>query len=74
MLASSIAKSKSDLLINKLYYENVIGKIEDPNLLQKNSDAIVNIPKTLTEAINLSKQNNPDITIAKLDLHNPKKI
>ena len=37
-------------------------------MLQKNSDAIVNIPKTLTEAINLSKQNNPDITIAKLDL------
>ena len=65
---AQFAKSKSDLLINKLYYENVIGKIEDPNLLQKNSDAIVNIPKTLTEAINLSKQNNPDITIAKLDL------
>jgi len=43
-------------------------RIEDPNLLQKNSDAIVNIPKTLTEAINLSKQNNPDIKIAKLDL------
>ena len=37
-------------------------------MLQKNSDAIVNIPKTLTEAINLSKQNNPDIKIAKLDL------
>ena len=65
---AQFAKSKSDLLINKLYYENVIGKIEDPNLLQKNSDAIVNIPKTLTEAINLSKQNNPDIKIAKLDL------
>ncbi len=65
---AQFAKSKSDLLINKLYYENVIGKIEDPNLLQKNSDAIVNIPKTLSEAINLSKQNNPDIKIAKLDL------
>ena len=65
---AQFAKSKSDLLISKLNYENVIGKIEDPNLLQKNSDAIVNIPKTLTEAINLSKQNNPDITIAKLDL------
>ena len=65
---AQFAKSKSDLLINKLYYENVIGKIEDPNSLQKNSDAIVNIPKTLTEAINLSKKNNPDIAIAKLDL------
>jgi len=70
---AQFAKSKSDLLINKLYYENVIGKIEDPNLLQKNSDAIVNIPKTLTEAINLSKQNNPDIKIAKLDLEQSEK-
>jgi outer membrane protein len=26
------------------------------------------IPKTLNDAINLSKQNNPDIQIAKLDL------
>ena len=36
--------------------------------LKKNSNAIVNIPNTLNEAINLSKQNNPDIKIAKFDL------
>ena len=51
-----------------LTYENIIGKITDPNKLKKNSNAIVNIPKTLNDAINLSKQNNPDIQIAKLDL------
>jgi len=70
---AQFAKSKSDLLISKLNYENIIGKIDDPNKLQKNSNAIVSIPKTLNEAINLSKQNNPDIQIAKLDLAKAKK-
>ena len=62
------AKAKSDLIISKLSYENIIGKIADPNQLKKNSNSIVSIPRTLSEAINLSKQNNPDIKIAKFDL------
>ena len=62
------AKAKSDLIISKLSYENIIGKIADPNQLKKNSNSIVSIPNTLSEAINLSKQNNPDIKIAKFDL------
>ena len=70
---AQFAKSKSDLLISKLNYENIIGKINDPNNLKKSSSAIVNIPKTLSEAINLSKQNNPDILIAKLDLEKSEK-
>jgi outer membrane protein len=65
---AQFAMSKSELLINKLNYENIIGKINDPNKLKKNSNAIVNIPKTLNDAIKLSKQNNPDLQIAKLDL------
>ena len=70
---AQFAKSKSDLLISKLNYENIIGKINDPNNLKKSSNAIVDIPKTLSEAINLSKQNNPDILIAKLDLEKSEK-
>ena len=70
---AQFAKAKSDLLISKLNYENIIGKINDPNQLQKNSSAIVTIPKTLNQAINLSKQNNPDIQIAKLDLEKAEK-
>ena len=65
---AQFAKSKSDLLISKLNYENIIGKMDNPNTLKKSLNAIVNIPKNLSEAINLSKQNNPDILIAKLDL------
>ena len=70
---AQFAKAKSDLMISKLNYENIIGKINNPDELQKNSDAIVGIPKSLKEAIDLSKQNNPDILIAKLDLEKAKK-
>ena len=70
---AQFAKSKSDLQISKLNYENIIGKLSDPSKLQKNPNAIVNIPKNLNEAINLSKQNNPDLLIAKLDLEKSKK-
>ena len=70
---AQFAKAKSDLLNSKLNYENIIGKVIDPNQLKKNSNAIVSIPNTLNEAINLSKQNNPDILIAKLDLEKSEK-
>ena len=70
---AQFAKAKSDLLISKLNYENIIGKISDPNQLQKNTNAIVSLPSTLDEALNLSKQNNPDILIAKLDLKKSEK-
>ena len=65
---AQFTQAKSDLLIAKLTYENIIGKISDPNQLKKNSKSIVNIPNSLSDAINLSKQNNPDIKIAKFDL------
>jgi outer membrane protein len=70
---AQFTQSKSDLLIAKLTYENIIGKISDPNQLKKNSKSIVNIPNSLNEAINLSKKNNPDIRIAKFDLEQSKK-
>jgi len=66
-------ESKNDLLISKLTYENIIGKIQDPNLLQKNSRAIVSIPKSLNNAISISKINNPDILIAKFELNQTEK-
>ena len=65
---AQFTQAKSDLLISKLTYENIIGKISDPNQLKKNLNAIVSIPKTLNDAINLSKKNNPDIKIAKFNL------
>ena len=65
---AQFTQAKSDLLITKLTYENIIGKIADPNQLKKTPKSIVSIPNSLSDAINLSKQNNPDIKIAKFDL------
>jgi len=66
-------EAKNDLLISKLTYENIIGKIKDPNLLQKKSSAIVDIPKSLNDAISISKRKNPDILIAKFELNQTEK-
>ena len=65
---AQFTKAKSDLIISKLNYENIIGKIDNPKSLRKNSNSIVSIPKSLDEAINLSKQNNPDIKIANFNV------
>ena len=65
---AQFAQSKSDLLISKLNYENIIGNIDDPSKLKKSSNSIVKIPENLSKAVSLSKENNPDIKIAELEL------
>ena len=65
---AQFTQASNDLLISVLNYENIVGNSPDPNKLKKNSKAIVNIPINLNNAIELSKQNNPDIKIAELDL------
>jgi len=65
---AQFTQASNDLLISILNYENIVGNSPDPNKLKKNSKAIVNIPSSLNNAIELSKQNNPDIKIAELDL------
>ena len=66
-------EAKNDLLISKLTYENIIGEINDPNSLQKNLRAIVDIPVSLNNAISISKNKNPDILIAKFELNQTEK-
>ena len=65
---AQFTQSKSDLLISKLNYENIIGNIDDPSKLKKSSNSIVKIPENLSQAVSLSKENNPDIKIAELEL------
>ena len=65
---AQFTESKSDLLISKLNYENIIGNIDDPSKLKKSSNSIVKIPENLSKAVSLSKENNPDIKIAELEL------
>ena len=66
-------QAKNEVVTNKLNYENIIGKILNPKSLEKTSESIVSIPQSLNSAIDLSKQNNPDITIAKLELEQSEK-
>ncbi len=65
---AQFTQASNDLLISKLNYENIIGNSPNPNKLKKTSKAIVSIPETLNNAIELSKINNPDIKIAELNL------
>ena len=65
---AQFTQSTSDLLISKLNYENIIGKVDDPSKLKKSLNSIVSIPGSLSKAISLSKENNPDIKIAELEL------
>ena len=44
-----------------------------PNQLKKSTNSIVAIPKSLSNSIDLSKQHNPDIKIAKLELEQSEK-
>ena len=47
---------------------DIIGKIDNPSKLKKSLNSIVSIPTGLSKAISLSKENNPDIKIAELEL------
>ena len=66
-------QAQNEVVTNRLGYENVIGKINDENSLQKSNISIVNIPLSLENAIELSKQNNHDVKIAKLELEQAEK-
>jgi len=70
---AQLTQAKSELMISKLNYENIIGKLEDPKKLRKSAKAIVDVPNTISKAIELSKQNDPDIIIAKLELNQSEK-
>ena len=66
-------QSKNDITTNKLNYENVIGPILDLNSLDKNSNINFILPNNLNNAIKISKKNNPDLIIAKLEYQQSEK-
>ena len=75
-LAGAQAKfiqAENDFMTSKLNYENVIGKIFDPQSLDKSSITNYELPGSLITAINLAEKNNPDLTIAKLEYEQAKK-
>jgi len=70
---AKLIKAENEFLTSKLNYENIIGKINDPQLLKKTSIIEVTLPEELNSAIEISKKNNPDLIIAQLEYEQSKK-
>uniref|UniRef100_UPI0040490600 TolC family outer membrane protein n=1 Tax=Candidatus Pelagibacter sp. TaxID=2024849 RepID=UPI0040490600 len=69
-LAGAQAKflqAKNETVTAKLTYEKIIGPIVDVNSLDKESDLSFVIPAGLKDAIEMSKINNPNLIISRLE-------
>ena len=64
---AKLIQAENELLTSKLNYENIIGPLSNSKSLVKNSTLNFIMPESLNSAIELSKKNNPDLTIAKLE-------
>ena len=53
---AKLIQAENDFLTSKLNYENVIGKLNDPELLDKSSIIQIELPKGLNSAIQISKK------------------
>jgi len=66
-------QAQNEVLTSKLNYENIIGPLSNSKSLVKNSTLNFIMPENLNSAIELSKKNNPDLTIAKLEYEQSEK-
>ena len=69
---ANLIQAENEFLTSKLNYENVIGKLVNPELLDKNSIFEVRLPIGLNSALELSERNNPDLIISKLEYQQSK--
>ena len=75
-LAESQAKlieTQNELLTSKLEYEKVIGPLENIEILDTNKELNFEVPSSLSQAIEISKNNNPDLIISKLEYEQSEK-
>ena len=75
-LAEAQAKfiqAKNEAVTSKLIYEKIIGPVNDLNTLDKKSDLNFKIPRDLKRAIEISKKNNPNLIISKLEYRQSEK-
>ena len=70
---AKLIQAENDFLTSKLNYENIIGIINDAELLNKSSITKVNLPNELNSAIEISKKSNPSLIIAQLEYEQSKK-
>ena len=63
---ANLIKAKTELLVSKMNFERITReKAPDSNDLSEQTS--INLPKTLQEALNIVKINNPDLWISQLD-------
>jgi len=75
-LAGAQAKfiqTRNEKITAKLIYEKIIGPIVNVDSLNKKSDIKFKIPENLDSAIKISKSNNPNLIIAKLEYEQSEK-
>jgi outer membrane protein len=70
---AKLIQAENELLTSKLNYENIIGLLNNPKALNKNSINEYPLPESLNSAIALAKKNNPDLIIAKLEYEQTQK-
>jgi outer membrane protein len=70
---ANFIQSENEIISNKLNYENVIGLISNINSLEKDFDINFILPDNLSSAIKVSKKNNPELIIAKLEYEQSEK-
>ena len=75
-LAGAQAKflqAQNETVTAKLNYEKIIGPIADINSLDKKSDLNFALPVSLNEAIEISKKDNPNLIISRLEYEQSEK-
>ena len=75
-LAGAQAKflqAQNETVTAKLNYEKIIGPIADINSLDKESDLNFALPVSLNEAIEISKKENPNLIISRLEYEQSEK-
>ena len=70
---AKLIQAENDFLTSRLNYENIIGQLNDIESLDKGTINNLNLPNQLSDAIEISKKNNPDLIIAKLEYEQSKK-
>ena len=70
---AKLIQAENDLLTSRLNYENVIGQLNDIESLDKSTVNDLVLPAQLSEAIEISKDKNPDLLISKFEYEQAKK-
>ncbi len=70
---ANFIQAKNKTITSKLEYEKVIGPISNIEELNKKLDLKFQLPNSLINAIEISKKNNPNLIIAKLEYEKSEK-